>query len=286
MPPARARRAAGPTRRATSPIWSRASARRAGDMPVGARKPAPGGRDGVRMTGRRDRYRHDPLRRHRRHRHVGHRRGDAESRLYACRAPTSPRAMSCRGCATRASRSHIGHQADNLGDAAVVVISTAIERDNPEVEARARTPHPGDAPRRDARRADAAEVDRRGRGHARQDDDDLDGRRGARCGRGRSDRDQRRHHQQLRLERAAGRERLDGGRGRRERRQLPAARRHDRGRHQHRSRASRSLRRVRRGQGRVRRVRRERALLRRGAALPRSSRGAEHHPAACATGAS
>ena len=35
---------------------------------------------------------------------------------------------------------------------------------------------------------------------------------------------------------------LDGGRGRRERRQLPEARRHDRRRHQHRSRASRPLR--------------------------------------------
>jgi UDP-N-acetylmuramate--alanine ligase len=30
---------------------------------------------------------------------------------------------------------HIGHKADNLGDAAVVVTSTAIKRDNPEVEA-------------------------------------------------------------------------------------------------------------------------------------------------------
>ncbi|MBX9859918.1 MAG: UDP-N-acetylmuramate--L-alanine ligase [Sphingomonas sp.] len=30
---------------------------------------------------------------------------------------------------------HIGHKADNLGDAAVVVTSTAIRRDNPEVEA-------------------------------------------------------------------------------------------------------------------------------------------------------
>ena len=30
---------------------------------------------------------------------------------------------------------HIGHRADNLGDAAVIVTSTAIKRDNPEVEA-------------------------------------------------------------------------------------------------------------------------------------------------------
>ncbi len=42
--------------------------------------------------------------------------------------------MWCRACATRAFRS-IGHAADNLGDAAVVVTSTAITRSNPEVEA-------------------------------------------------------------------------------------------------------------------------------------------------------
>ena len=76
-----------------------------------------------------------------------------------------------------------------------------------------------------------------------------------------------------------GSSRLDGGRGRRERRQLPAARRHDRGRHQHRSRASRPLWRRSSGEGRLRRVRRERALLRRRLALRRSSRGAVDHPA-------
>ena len=68
-----------------------------------------------------------------------------------------------------------------------------------------------------------------------------------------------------------------GDRGRRERRQLPAPRRHDRGRHQHRSRASRTLRQLRRGQGRVRRVHRERALLRPRGAVRRPSRSAEHH---------
>ena len=77
-----------------------------------------------------------------------------------------------------------------------------------------------------------------------------------------------------------GSSRLDGGRGRRERRQLPAARRHDRGRHQYRSRASRPLWQLREGQGRLRRVRRERALLRRRSALRRSSRGAGDHSAA------
>ena len=74
-----------------------------------------------------------------------------------------------------------------------------------------------------------------------------------------------------------GKMRLDGGRGRRERRQLPAARRDDRGRHQHRSRASRALRQLRRGQGRLRRVHRERALLRPRGDVRRPSRGAERH---------
>ena len=45
----------------------------------------------------------------------------------------------CSGCASAASRSTIGHAAENLDDAAVVVVSSAIKRDNPElVEARAR----------------------------------------------------------------------------------------------------------------------------------------------------
>ena len=93
--------------------------------------------------------------------------------------------------------------ADNLGDAAVVVTSTAIKRGQSRSRGRARTAHPGRPPRRDAGRADAAQVDRRGRRHPRQDHDDLDGRRLARRRRDRSDRDQRRHHQQLRLQRPA-----------------------------------------------------------------------------------
>ena len=82
------------------------------------------------------------------------------------------------------------------------------------IAARAAAPA-GGAPRRDARRADAAEELRRHRRHARQDHDDLAGRGAARCRRLRSDRDQRRHHQRLRHQCAARRRRLDGGRGRR-----------------------------------------------------------------------
>ena len=51
----------------------------------------------------------------------------------------SPTATTCSGCATGASSVEIGHDAKNLDDAAVVVVSSAIKRDNPElVEARAR----------------------------------------------------------------------------------------------------------------------------------------------------
>ena len=89
--------------------------------------------------------------------------------------------------------------------------------------------------------------DGRGRRHPRQDHDDLDDRGAARQRRHRPDGHQRRDHQPLRLQRAARQKRLVGDRGRRERRQLPPARRHDRGRHQHRSRASRTLRQLRRG---------------------------------------
>ena len=62
----------------------------------------------------------------------------------------------------------------------VVVVSSAIKRDNPElVAARAQAPA-GGAPRRNAGRADAAEELRRHRRHPRQDHHDLDGRGAAR----------------------------------------------------------------------------------------------------------
>ena len=41
----------------------------------------------------------------------------------------------CSACATRASRCFVGHTADNLGDAEVVVVSTAIKKTNPELMA-------------------------------------------------------------------------------------------------------------------------------------------------------
>ena len=89
-----------------------------------------------------------------------------------------------------------------------------------------------------------------------------------------SDGHQRRGHQHLRVQCPARRGRVDGGGSRRERRIVPAAAADDRGGHQHRSRASRSLWRFRAREGRVRAVRRACALLRRGADVSGSSRGA------------
>ena len=71
-------------------------------------------------------------------------------------------------------------------------------------------------PRRDAGRADAALLDRVRHRHARQDDDDLAHRPHLHRGRSRSDRDHRRHHQRLGLERAPRQGRVDDRRGRRD----------------------------------------------------------------------
>ena len=118
----------------------------------------------------------------------------------------------------------IGHRADNLGAAEVVVMSSAIKPDNPEIDRQeARAARAGRAAGRDARRIDAPQMGDRGRRDARQDHDDLDDRRAARNGAARPDRHQWRHHQCLRHEREARRWRLDGGRGRRERRHLYVA---------------------------------------------------------------
>ena len=70
------------------------------------RRRTPGRRWGwaSRHEGDGHRDRDDPLRRHRRHRHVGHRRGDASSRLQGSGLATRTKAMSPRGCARSASR--------------------------------------------------------------------------------------------------------------------------------------------------------------------------------------
>ena len=96
-----------------------------------------------------------------------------------CRAATSPTAPTCAACARPASRSPSATTRRNVGDAQVVVVSTAVKRDNPEVAAARAPADPGRAPGRDAGRADAAEMVDRGRRHARQDHDHQPDRRGA-----------------------------------------------------------------------------------------------------------
>ena len=128
-----------------------------------------------------------------------------------------------RRLAEKGIRTFIGHKAENIDGAEIVVVSTAIKRDNPELLIGAREAPAGRAPRRNAGRADALQVLRRRRRHARQDDDDLARRDAARRRRSRSDGDQRRHHQRLRHQRPHGRGRVDGGRGGRVRRHLPEA---------------------------------------------------------------
>jgi UDP-N-acetylmuramate--alanine ligase len=62
----------------------------------------------------------------------------------------------------------IGHRADNIANAQVVVVSSAVKKDNPRCWRRGRASCRWCA-RRDAGRADAAQMVDRGRRHARQD---------------------------------------------------------------------------------------------------------------------
>ena len=139
---------------------------------------------------------------------------------------------------------HLGHRAENVGDADVVVVSSAVQARQPRGRGRARARHPGDPARRDARRADAPEVRRRDRRLARQDHDHVAGRRRAARRPGST-----RPWSSAASVNALGsnanarlRQRLPGRRGRRERRLVPQLTPDDRGRHQHRRRAPRPLR--------------------------------------------
>ena len=67
-----------------------------------------------------------------------------------------------------------------------VVVSTAVQADNPEVMAARAQAHPGRAARADARRADAPQAGHRDRRHARQDHHHQPGRERARRRRPRS----------------------------------------------------------------------------------------------------
>ena len=119
------------------------------------------------------------------------------------RAATRRRRGDASASRRSASRIAIGHSPDHLDGVDLVVISSAIAADNPEVARGARARHHGGAPRRDARRADAAQVRHRGRRHPRQDDHHLAGRHAAHRGRARPDGDRRRPAARLRHRRAA-----------------------------------------------------------------------------------
>jgi UDP-N-acetylglucosamine--N-acetylmuramyl-(pentapeptide) pyrophosphoryl-undecaprenol N-acetylglucosamine transferase len=143
---------------------------------------------------------------------------------YRCRARTRPTSANVQRLRDKGIECFVGHRRRTSAMREVVVVSTAIKRSNPELMAAREKLLPV------VRRAEMlAELMRfklrRYRRHAWQDHDDLHGRDAARSRRARSDRHQWRHHQCLRHQCPHGRGRMDGGRGRRERRhflKLPA----------------------------------------------------------------
>ena len=116
-----------------APAGARAAAQRAPRRTRPARPHAP--------------HQHHPLRRHRRQRHVRHRRGAAQPRLRG--AGLRPAAERGDGAARRASAraSSSVTPPRNVAGADVVVVSSAVARDNPEVAGGARAAHPGGAAR-------------------------------------------------------------------------------------------------------------------------------------------
>ena len=172
-----------------------------------------------------------------------------------------------------ASGSNAGTTPAHVGDADVVVVSSAIQPGNPEVAEARRASHSGDPAGRDARRADAAALRHRHRRRARQDDDDVDGGAGARARRPRSDGGHRRPAERLRQQRAARARRLHGRRGGRKRSIVPEADAVDRGDYEHRPRAHGELRQLGRPAAGVRRLREQGAVLRRGRRVRRRRTG-------------
>ena len=175
----------------------------------------------------------------------------------------------------------IGHSAENIDRADVVVVSSAVRGRKPGGADRPwRGACAGGAARRDARRADAlSRVDRGGR-HARQDHHHQPDRQRAGRGRRGSDLRDRRPAQERRQQRAPGRGPLPGGRSRRERCLVHAPAAGDRGRHQHRQRSPRHHGGdFDRAQAELRRVPAQPAVLRPGGAV-RRRRAIQQHPAA------
>ncbi len=71
--------------------------------------------------------------------------------------------------ASMGARVHEGHAAANVAGARALVVSSAVDERNPEVVRGAPPADPRDPARRNAGRADAPEVRRRGGGKPRQD---------------------------------------------------------------------------------------------------------------------
>ena len=168
----------------------------------------------------------------------------------------------------------------NVGEPTCRIL--AAGRRQPGAAARRGGEDPGDRPRRDAGRGDAAQGRHRGRRQPRQDDHHVADRARARRGRARPDRGGRRSRAVRRaraIDHAPGNRRAVGRGGRRERRLIPAAGAGDRGRDQHRSRAPRPLRQLPSAPGRVRRVLQPRAVLGRVGVVRRPSGRAGDRPA-------
>ena len=123
-----------------------------------------------------------PLRRHRRQRHGRHRRGAAEPGLRRAGLGSQGERRDAAARAPRARRSSSATPRTSIGDADVVVVSTAVNRAQSGGRRGARGAHPGRAARRNARRAHALPLLDRGRRHARQDHHDQPGRERARRG--------------------------------------------------------------------------------------------------------
>ena len=170
-------------------------------------------------------------------------------------------------------RVFVGHDPVNLVGAPLRRHLDRREAGQPRARCGARQGPADHPPRRDAGRADAALCDGVGHRHARQDHHHLADRPRLQRRRPRPDRDHRRHHQRVGLQRAARQRRLDDRGGRRIRRHLHQDPDPDRRRHQHRSGASRLLQDGREHAPRVRDLLPQHPLLWPGGRLHRSSRG-------------
>ena len=213
-----------------------------------------------------------PHHRHRRHRHERHRRDPASPRAITVQGSDQKDSANVRRLRAKGMRVFIGHDADQPRRRPLRRHFDGCEDGQSGAGGGARQGPAHHPPRRDAGRADAAlsTVSVTGT-HGKTTTTSLiahifD------AGRPRPDRDHRRHHQRLGLQRPPRQGRVDDRRGRRERRHIHQAADADRHRHQHRSRAPRLLQDGREHAPRVRNLLPQHPLLRPGRRLHRSSR--------------